>query len=102
MDVGQRVNELRLNRKMTAKELASKVGVTPAFISALEHQSTNVSLKTLTKICQTFDMSLAEFFTFEPSSIEPNLILLLEQLSREQQTYLAEFIHSMIQVAQVE
>lgn len=95
MDVGHRVNELRLKRKMTAKELAGRVGVTPAFISALEHKSTNVSLRTLSKICDIFGITLAEFFTFEPSKISPRLLNLLESLSEDQLLSIERMIDSL-------
>lgn len=96
MDIGNRVRELRKERKMTAKFLANAVGVSPPFISALEHQSTNVSINTLEKICQTMDISLSEFFAVETSTISPSLLALLEQLTPEQQGILQQFLRSIL------
>lgn len=95
LDVGQRVNQLRLEKKMTAKQLATLVGVTPAFISALEHKSTNVSLRTLSKICETLEVTLAEFFSEEKRTISPSLISQIEQLTFDQQTQLELFLKSL-------
>jgi transcriptional regulator with XRE-family HTH domain len=43
MEVGSRIQELRKLNKVTAKELAEQIDVSPSFISAIEHNSTKLS-----------------------------------------------------------
>ena len=58
MEVGSRIQELRKLNKITAKELAEQIDVSPSFISAIEHNSTKLSLKTLNHICEVLGVTL--------------------------------------------
>lgn len=44
---------------MIAKELSENIGVSPSFVSAIENNSTKLSLKTLRHICEVLGVYLA-------------------------------------------
>lgn len=92
MEVGNRIQELRKLSNMTAKELAEQIGVSPSFISAIEHNSTKLSLDTLNHICKVLDVTLAEFFSSEMSPVEQKLISEVKKLTNEKQYELLVFL----------
>lgn len=61
-------NELKVYRAkhdITQEELAKEVGVTRQTISALEKGRYNPSLELAFKICEYFDCSVEDVFTYE-------------------------------------
>lgn len=96
MEIGPRIKELRVASNMTAKELAQKIDISPSFISAIEHNSTKLSLKTLSHICEVFDVSLSEFFSDEYSPIEKKLISLIQSLPEEKKYDLLKFLDGLV------
>src|SRR5690625_4893397 len=64
INIGQRVQYYRELAGLKKVDLAKKVGLDPSQITKIENNSSKPSLETLYKICQVFDVSLAEFFSF--------------------------------------
>ncbi|MFC6463742.1 helix-turn-helix domain-containing protein [Marinilactibacillus sp. GCM10026970] len=95
MEFGPKIKALRIAAGMTAKELAQKIDISPSFISAIEHNSTKLSLKTLSHICDVLDVSLAEFFNEETSPIEKRLITIIQSLPEEKQYDLLKFLDGL-------
>lgn len=95
MDIGQRVRDLRIARNITAKDLAEQIGVSPAFISALEHHSSSCSLKTLARICEVLEVSYATFFDEDKDLFVQKIEYQLQQLSKEQQLALFDFLRTL-------
>lgn len=62
MDVGNTIQMIRKNRKMTIKELAQAANVAPSRISQLENNKANPSLATLEVIAQALHVNVATFF----------------------------------------
>ncbi len=60
--VGPRIRHLRKERALTQAELSSKVGVQQSDLCRMESGEYKVSLETLFKILQVFEMNIAEFF----------------------------------------
>ncbi|WP_258529021.1 helix-turn-helix domain-containing protein [Enterococcus faecalis] len=94
-ELGTRIRELRLSRKMTQQELAERCELSLPFINLIENNKRNVSLETLVKILTALDISLSDFF--RPYSIEededsglPNLIELI-QSSANKEDYIEMF-----------
>lgn len=96
MEIVPRIKELRIASNMTAKELAHKIDISPSFISAIEHNSTKLSLKTLEHICEALNVSLSEFFNDEVSPIEKKLISLIQSLPEEKQYDLLKFLDGLV------
>lgn len=81
---------------MTAKELSEKIEISPSFISAVENNSTKLSLKTLQKICDALDVTLAEFFNEDLSSVEQRLISSIKRLPQEKKYELMKFLEDLV------
>lgn len=62
MDIGQKINKLRLNKKMSMRELGEKVGVTHAHISKLESGISSPSVELLEKLADFFNIDISYFF----------------------------------------
>lgn len=64
--LGAHVRELRLAAAMTQEELAQAAGVTPKYVSELEHGKTNPTLVTLVALAEKgFGMPLSIFLAFD-------------------------------------
>lgn len=95
-DIGNRIQILRKSHDMTAKELSEKIEISPSFISAVENNSTKLSLKTLRKICDALEVSLAEFFNEDLSSVEQRLISSIKQLPEKKKYELLLFLDGLV------
>lgn len=60
--IGTRIKELRLNKKVTQKEIAEGIGVSSVSIQRFEYGSVRPSLDTLIALADYFDVSL-DFLT---------------------------------------
>ena len=96
MEVGSRIQELRKLNKITAKELAEQIDVSPSFISAIEHNATKLSLKTLNHICEVLGVTLAEFFNTEMSPVEKKLTAQIKKMPEEKKYELLAFLTGLI------
>lgn len=66
IDVGGRLRHVRLERKLSQRELAKRVGITNSTISLIESNRSNPSVGALKRILDGIPIGLAEFFAFEP------------------------------------
>ncbi|MFH1519934.1 MAG: XRE family transcriptional regulator [Candidatus Omnitrophota bacterium] len=62
MKIGNKIRNIRLNKRMTLKELSQKVSLTKSFLSQLERGRTSPSVNSLEKIAQALDTKVACFF----------------------------------------
>ncbi|WP_341266446.1 helix-turn-helix domain-containing protein [Candidatus Phytoplasma fraxini] len=62
MNIGLQLRNLRLNRKITQKELANKINVTSGYISQIENNLISPSLKILFALFKIFKISASDFF----------------------------------------
>ncbi|MBB5750158.1 helix-turn-helix domain-containing protein [Micrococcus sp. TA1] len=60
---GPRVRQLRTDRGMGLRELASLTGTTPSFISQFERGESGASIATLVRIAEALGINLADLFT---------------------------------------
>ncbi len=65
MDVGKRINQLRMKNDLTLDELASRTELTKGFLSQLERNLTSPSLQTLEDIASALGVSMERFFKEE-------------------------------------
>lgn len=59
---GNRLMELRKERKMTQDKLAEKSELTRVYISGIEQGKRNVSLEVIAKLAEALDIEIKEFF----------------------------------------
>lgn len=62
MKIGQRINDLRLRRKFTLKELSKKTGLTASFLSQVERALASPSVHSLEKIALALNARVSSFF----------------------------------------
>ncbi|WP_236913398.1 helix-turn-helix domain-containing protein [Clostridium sp. Cult1] len=101
MDVGKRIRELRKQHNMTTNELANLCNTTQPVISKLENGHRIPDVPTLKKICEVFDITLADFFAPEGMTrpVESDLEELLnsaKELSPEQIKSLSTFLKTIV------
>ncbi|MGM9948495.1 MAG: helix-turn-helix domain-containing protein [Lysinibacillus sp.] len=60
--LGQRIRQIRKEKKMTLKELSAATGVSISFLSQLELNKTNATLETLRKISTHLEVHPSIFF----------------------------------------
>lgn len=92
MDIGSRIHELRINRGLTVKEVASRVGVSAAFISSVEHHASNVSFEKLEIICRVLDVTMAEFFKEDTLPTDQEFADRIKTLNSDQRRALYHFL----------
>ncbi|MDK1716394.1 helix-turn-helix domain-containing protein [Dellaglioa algida] len=59
MTTGERIKKLRKDRGLTQSELAKEIGISRSYMSEIESDKRNMSIKTLTKIATGLDISLS-------------------------------------------
>ena len=62
-DLGARIREFRLARKLTLRELASRAATSAGFLSQLERGQVNASVGTLRRLCEELGVTLPDLFT---------------------------------------
>lgn len=94
-NVGEKIQELRKINNMTAKELAQRTEVSPSFISAIENNSTKLSLATLKHICDILGVSLSEFFSTDLTPVEKKLITTVKKMPTQKKADLLVFLEDI-------
>lgn len=62
-DLGARIREFRLARKLTLRDLATRAATSPGFLSQLERGQVNASVGTLRRLCEELGVTLPDLFT---------------------------------------
>ena len=66
LDLGGKIRELRLKRRMTLKDISERTGFSTALLSQIENNIVSPPISTLWKIAQALDAKLAYFFQQSP------------------------------------
>jgi len=64
---GQRLRQIRLNRRMSQERFAETLDISVDFLSLIERGRNAPSFETLDKIARRLRMPVADLFTFEHS-----------------------------------
>ena len=104
MNIGQRIIELREEKKWNTVDLAEQSGVSQPTISKIESGKTSPRLDSLLKIARAFEISLVELLPLEAHIGKSNrlpteeleIIELIYKLSPEERTKLLEFLHVLV------
>lgn len=62
--LGKNIREMRKEKRLTQEQLAEKADINPKFLGEVERAETNVSVLTLSKICDALEISLCEILAF--------------------------------------
>ncbi|KAA0991960.1 helix-turn-helix domain-containing protein [Dyadobacter aurulentus] len=74
LEVGRRIKEKRLDKRMTLQELADKSGVSKGLVSQIENGRTIPSLPVMLGIIQSLEIEVSEFFQ-GLSLLEPTILV---------------------------
>ena len=74
LEVGRRIKEKRLDKRMTLQELADKSGVSKGLVSQIENGRTIPSLPVMLGIIQALKIEVSEFFQ-GLSLLEPTILI---------------------------
>lgn len=67
-NIGEKIKELRLNKKMTLKELSEMTDLSIGFLSQVERGLTALAITSLEKIAKALDVDLSYFFPMKKKS----------------------------------
>lgn len=101
MDVLKRISELQGQRNWSEYMLAEQSGITQSTISSWYRDHRTPSLRNIKKICDTFDITLSQFFMEEDELNYPLnqtqylLVKATEKLTKEQIIQLTDLIKSL-------
>ncbi len=89
-EVGNRIKELREERKMNRNELANNAGVSPTYIYQLERGEKSPTIEYLGHICWGLGITLEDFFSSNKTSVKE-----LSSLTETQKNLLNAFLKSL-------
>ena len=99
-DVLQRITDLRLARNWSEYQLSVRSGLPQSTISSWYRKKMLPTIPSLKRICDAFDLSLAQFFAVENctelTDDQLSLIKQWELLTAEQKQAILNLIHSII------
>lgn len=61
-NLGQRIHQLRTERKLSQEQLALRSNITPTYLGLIERNIKNPTVKVVEQLCYAMNISLAEFF----------------------------------------
>ncbi|MTI55942.1 helix-turn-helix domain-containing protein [Geosporobacter ferrireducens] len=61
-NIGQKIKELRVSKKITLKDLSKKTGLSIAFLSQLERGLTSAAIMSLKNIAEALEVDISYFF----------------------------------------
>jgi transcriptional regulator with XRE-family HTH domain len=80
--VGQKIRQLRKERKLTQVELSQRLGIQQSDLSRMEQGEYRVSLDTLFRILAEFKVGIGEFFEdVAKDSVTPRDVQLVQQFN---------------------
>ncbi len=71
MDIGKKLQSVRMSRGLSQRELAARAGLTNGAISLIETNKSSPSIASLKRLLDAIPMSMAEFFSEFDSSGRP-------------------------------
>lgn len=61
--IGERLRALRKNKNMTLKHVSEGTGLSESFLSQVEHSKSSITIESLMKISETFNVNPSFFFS---------------------------------------
>ena len=101
MDVLEKIRKYRIERNWTEYQLAEKSELPQSTISSWYRKNQIPTLPSLEKICNAFDITIAQFFTDDKSEMLPltksqkDLLQNWNRLNERQKTIILELIKEM-------
>ena len=83
LDLGQRIQKLRKDKKITQEQLAEMVGIDPKNISRIEKGNNYPTAENLTSIAKALNVDIYELFVFNSIPLEQMKEEIINSLSNE-------------------
>ena len=101
MNVGKRINQLRLEKNMNPYTLSKRAGVSQTHLQNIMSKPTRPNIETITKLASALDCTLAEFFNEDPTKFyltedEKKLISLYRRLHVKQKPHIINLVDSIL------
>ncbi|BBW96529.1 helix-turn-helix domain-containing protein [Geobacillus icigianus] len=99
-DIGGRIITLRQLHNISANKLSKELNIDPSTINKIEKGTAKPSIDLLFKICDYFNISLAEFFDSQASELPADLLQLIEtakKLTPEERKSLNNFLQTLLE-----
>ncbi len=93
IDVGKRITELREIKGYSTNKLANLSGISQSYLRDVELGNKNISVEFLSYVCESLDISLADFFS--DSTYSDDFTKTIFSLNENQRQALLQFIQSM-------
>ena len=93
IEVGKKVRELREQAGITQNALATRAGIAPSYIPAIEQGKKCPTVQTLSYICDALNISLSEFFN--DATEQKEIEKIISSLSAKQKNSLLEFLKTI-------
>ncbi|KAF0822684.1 XRE family transcriptional regulator [Cytobacillus firmus] len=61
-EISQRIRQLRMEKKLTLKEMSKRTGLSVSFLSQVERASSSIAITSLKKIADAVDVPISSFF----------------------------------------
>lgn len=100
--IGRRIRAFRLKNNLTQAQLAESLDVSTNFISEVETGKKNISIDTLCRLCQQYQLS-ADFILFgKESSADSFLLGRLTSLSNRDILTVIEYLENYLKMKKIE
>ena len=100
--IGRRIRAFRLKSNLTQAQLAESLDVSTNFISEVETGKKNISIDTLCRLCQQYQLS-ADFILFgKESSADSFLLGRLTSLSNRDILTVIEYLENYLKMKKIE
>lgn len=82
-NLGQRIQQMRTERKLSQEQLALRSNITPTYLGLIERNLKNPTVKVVEQICNAMNVSLAQLFsnTTTENNIDNYSLQILSQIS---------------------
>jgi transcriptional regulator with XRE-family HTH domain len=61
--IGEMIKDLRIQKRLTLKQLSEKTGLSSSFLSQVENSKSSITLQSLSKISEALEVSRSYFFS---------------------------------------
>lgn len=62
-NTGERIRELRIEKGLSQEQLALRADITTTYLGLVERNAKNPTIKVIEQLCDSLNVSLAEFFS---------------------------------------
>ena len=103
-DIGQRIHELRTNRRLSQEQLALRSNITPTYLGLIERNLKTPTVKVIEQLCNALKISLADFFisdnkqneTYEPDNFSQQILTLINSCTDKEKQYILRIIKYLL------